>query len=235
MKNLLLVMVALFPMNSVVSESQLAEKGRTRSKSKSETVMHNPHARGSMGPAGPVGPAGPEGPAGPVGPAGIHSPVYATVVQTERFPESGFLNDMEITLPLNHMLGGEGVEFDGANNTLTLPKGIYTMHFQFTLMANDDTGGGPQWWERFFFNEMYVDLNDGDFKIYFDWVSTIEHSLTNKFRQASFAGSEMFPVYSDNTKIKLVLKRPYTGDIAFSFDPTPLKNNLVRITLHKIA
>jgi len=152
-------------------------------------------------------------------------PVYATLVQTET---SSFTTNENITVPLGEMLMAKGVAFDKDNSTFTLPRGIYSLHFQFTMNTKESIST-----PKLGFTHMHLDLNNGDTLVPVVWnVAPREED-----NWAHFSGSAIFNVESDNTKIRFVLNRTdESGSIRFSLPrpTTTLDNHAVRITLHEI-
>jgi hypothetical protein len=160
--------------------------------------------------------------------------VYATLVETEI---SEYTTSIEIRVPLNQIQAAEGVTFDADNDTFTLPKGIYTFQFQFSMETEVVEGGIPY----FDFEHMYLNINGDSSRIPLDWTmaaNTEGEFNTNDW--ASFSGSRIFTIGADNTVVKFILSRYPSGPlgaIRFSFKSTSRtpNNNPVRITLHKIG
>jgi len=155
-------------------------------------------------------------------------PVYATFVTPG---PSAWINTEEITVPLTNVQTARGVIFDEETSSFILPKGVYSLQFQFIIEAEFSTGLA--------FDEMYLDINNNAARASLVWFEKT-HSPSSSFIDSawkSFSGSKIFSVGSDNTYVKCILVRPSTANIRFAFSQvgteTP-ENNAALICLHKI-
>jgi len=194
------------------------EKGsKSKSKSKSEIVLSD-HDCAKAGPCGETGPKG------------DFNPVYATLIQETA--SQGWINDTNITLPLSKKQVAESVTLNATNNSFTLPKGVYTIHFQFAMETGESSV------EALRFTDIYLDIN-GSSQIPLDWVVALDeegHIQSNDW--GYFSGSRAFTLTADST-VKVMLVREATGDVKFVFPdgslaPDVLKNHPVSISLKRI-
>jgi hypothetical protein len=165
------------------------------------------------------GPTGAQGATGATGP--IFLPVYATAYQSETKVVDG--GETEIIVPFDTLQEAKGISL--SNDTFTLPKGTYSVHFQFILNNLFDVGS-------FVFNEMKLDLGDGS-TVPLDWSAAYnwDESLTGGFAEdTTVVGSKIFSIPNDNTEVKLVITR--TATPTFSF--IAVTKRPTRIVLHKI-
>jgi len=172
----------------------------------------------------------------PAPPKKCPQPVYATLVETEASED---LSGSEtIVVPLNNMAPStaQGVTFNNANDSFTLPKGVYSFHFQFTMELRTS-----QQEDQFRFTDIYLDLNNDSSRIPLTWNLAIDSNgvFGSSSPWASFSGSRIFTITADNTVVKMVILRnsQYLDLIGFGFptDGNPnVNNDPVRFTLHKI-
>jgi len=217
----------------------LIEKG---SKAESKVKIGMPTDSPCPGSKGATGATGPTGPMGATGPTGTLSSVYATLIQDTSFPlgsESAY-QEAEITVPFSLIQRANGITFDEANNTFTLPKGTYFFTFQFSMATDPNNTQGES---SFRFTDMYLDLNNDSSRIPLDWTMALNSDQNfNGNIWAGFSGSNIISVANNDTVVKFVLYRDpnYLGGIRFEYDPigpVPLttNNSPVRITIHKIG
>jgi len=174
------------------------------------------------------------------------SPAYATLIQDTTYPDPAaipsWIQSAQITVPFNSIQAAKNITFDetATPDSFILPKGVYTFDFQFTM---EREGPAKIFHERDFrFTDMYLDLNNGSSKIALDWTFGFNSSTTfNTYLWATFTGSRIFSIGTDNTLVKFILVRDsaFLGNIRFTFDQsaTPTlttENSPVRITIHKI-
>jgi len=197
---------------------------------------------GPSGPTGDTGPPGPTGATGDTGPPGAFSPVFATLAYEG---PSGLFSGAgmdPITVPLEEMdPTAQGVTFSAINNTFTLPKGLYTIQFEFS-MVTEYYGDSV----ALKFEKIYLDLNSDSSRIPLSWIVSLNNTSLYSTEDeptywAGFCGSKIFEISEDDTVVKLMIKRyrDRLGSIWFevpgSLDSNyPLDNRAVRITLHKI-
>jgi hypothetical protein len=128
------------------------------------------------------------------------------------------------------MQTSKGVVFDEELYTFILPKGTYSLQFQFIL---EGVATGLD------FTEMYLDINNNAARATLDWFAK-EHSASASFINSawkSFCGSKIFSVGSDYTYVKFILVRQNVSSIRFAFSQvgtTSPDNNAALISLHKI-
>jgi len=205
------------------AQYQLAEKG-SKAKSKSKIIAgDNLSCFGGMcsGPTGPQGAAGPKGSTGAQGEP--FTPAYAVAVQEcpKNFGE--VVIDDIILLPFSSLEYAQGITFDSTTDTFTLPKGVFTLHFQF--MTDD---------RRVMFDPVYLKIGGCDLTL--ARTSTVydpDNSLS------SFSGSTIFEIPADGTEVQLyakVLAIAYGGsrDLIIT-DPNTGQNYPVRIVFQKIG
>jgi len=224
-------------------DGTLQEKG-SKAKSKAKITMS-----GSSCCQGNPGNQGATGPAGPTGPTGPFSPVFATLARNERSEVFSGAGMNPITVPLDEIdfETAEGVTFSAANHTFTLPKGFYTIHFEFTMALENDNFQPT----AFRFTNIYLDLNGDSSRIPLSWIMSINdwnllHSEDPPADYwATFSGSKTFKISQDGTVAKFMIRRLTDNLDGIRFErlsssnggyhPGEEEDNVaVRITLHKI-
>ena len=251
-KQLLLILSALsicclLSVNIEASDfnGTLQEKG-SKAKAKAKIIMSgNSCCQGELKSPGLTGPTG------PTGPAGTPSPVHATLAQDGASEWFG-VNDEgtnaldPITVPLNEidLETAKGVTFSAANNSFTLSKGFYTIHFECAMTTHDSDGV-----VSFRFTDVYLDLNNNSSRIPLSWIlamhgetETTFFSLNNDSQWGCMSGSKLFKISEDDTEVKLMISRLQGSRFHMRFEfpgketyNPSLNNKAVRITLHKVS
>jgi len=210
------------------SENQLLEKG---SKAKSEATIKIDSSFDSCsvpGPQGPVGPAGSQGEEGPQGET--LDPVYASAFQSEPKNFGQPATGSTITVPFTTLDYTKGIEFDSTTDTFTLPKGIYTVRFQFLLGNADDYG----------FSTVFLSVGGCQHKL--TWTGAgYDPGDSGQYQSlSSFTGSSIFQVPADDTEVKLcaTTNQDDNDDLIFA-DPIDggltTYNYPARIVFEKVA
>jgi len=184
----------------------LVPKGKTQSGSK--VAFDEKKIPGVTGAQGLTGATGP-----------VFMPVYATAYQSElKVFDSG---ETEIVVPFSTLQKAKGISL--SNDAFTLPKGTYSVHFQFTASTED----------VFAFNGMRLELGSGS-AIPLDWSAAYNYELPITSAEAtSIVGSKIFSIENDNTEVTLVITRTATTDFAF-YDASTTNNHPTRIVFHKL-
>ena len=166
--------------------------------------------------------------------------VYGTIVFTG-MADNEWISAPEIIVPLSDLQKAQGITLDAGSNTFTLPKGTYTLHFQFVIRTDDDEPPIPLGFLKF--TKMYLDINNDASRVPLDWAMALDDSgSANQNPWVSITGSRVFSVSSDDTDVKIVLVREAnisgSGNIQFSsqldFYKVESENNPVRLTLHRL-
>ncbi len=250
MKKQLSIILSILSVCSLLSASieasdfdgTLQEKG-SKAKSKAKITMSGSSC--CQGKPGNQGATGPTGATGPAGATGSLSSVYATLAQEGASEEFSYQEGAVVTVPLNEMdpETAKGVIFSAANNTFTLPKGLYTIHFEFTINTPYADGAAS-----LRFTNIYLDLNGDSSRIPLSWVlslmgeaENLHFNVSENFNEwGCVSGSKLFKISQDDTVVKLMIE--YDAEnyykTTFEFPNIPvesLDNKAVRITLHKIS
>ena len=187
------------------NQYQLVAKG-SGSKSESEFKL-NPGGKGPPGCAGPRG--------------RCCTPAYALAYQVDPVDKGALIAGDPVTIPLDTLARSEGITFDGPTDTLTLPKGVYSMHFQSMHDENSHL-----------LDPVYLDI--GGVPLNLAWISTI-HDPDNKY--TTYSGSTIFEVPANNTPVKLctqVKSVEGSGRKLIFKDPNTALNYPVRVVFQKI-
>jgi len=163
------------------TQHRLVEKG-AKSKSKAKIELDGlPSGKGSS--------CGPKGCTGPVGPK--CRPVYAAAFQESPknfgIPSVGDI----ITLPFTTLDYSRGITLDALTDTFTLPKGMYTVRFQFMRHGEDD---------NITFSSIYLDI--GGFQHPLTWNAS-EYDPASSSSIVSFSGASLFEVPIDDTQVQI--------------------------------
>jgi len=165
------------------------------------------------------------------------TPAHATIIQATT---SGWISTAQMTVPFEALQTAKNITFDPTNLTFTLPKGVYTFDFQFTMERQGPANIIHEL--DFRFTDMYLDIDNDTSRIALDWNLGFNSDLGfNSYVWAIFSGSKIISIGADNTVVKFILVRDagYKGNIRFTYNPstTPTlttENNPVRISIHKI-
>jgi len=228
-----------------VSSGTLAEKG-SKAKAKAKIVMPCGPCCPERPPCPPKKPPCPaEKPPCPTKKPPSPQSAYATLIYAETETDP-WINALDIIVPFTSIQAAKNVTLDTATSTFTLPKGTYSINFQFVIITDGSGNTAKDNVSFLRFTNMYLDLNNGASTVALDWAMGLDDSGNmNSAPWASFSGSKIFSVAADNTVVKFVLHRTEeisgTLNIKFSsqFDiyasfADLLNNNAVRVTLHKI-
>jgi len=231
MKNFIAIVVSAYSICGFLSAPVEAnenpvfvEKGsKSKSKSKSKIIV-----TGSC-----CGVPGPCGPCGAPGPKGGCSSVYATLIQDEVYPTQEWIDDLVVTVPLNQQQVAKGTTLDAVNNSFTLPKGVYSIHFQFSMEPRRSETDDLQLFD------IFLAVNNEGKRVPLDWTVALYGG--GDFAPDPFAcyyGSRIFSLATDSV-VKLQMARWSGYDIKFSFPddgltPGSPHNNPVSITIEKI-
>jgi hypothetical protein len=190
---------------SIDKEQHIAEKG-SRADSKSKLKMINPAKIG-----GPTGPTG--------APGSSLTPAYAAAYQEDQKNLGEQAIGNIVTAPFTTMDYARGITLDPPSDTFTLPKGIYTVRFQFMLSLDSS---------QYNFSSVFLSICCS--KLNLAWSHT--SAITG---QRCIVGSTIFQVSKKDTKIKLCLEVASSGgELIFVDGNTPL-NYPTRIVFEKIA
>ena len=199
-------------------QHQTVEKG-CKAKSKAEIKITG--SSNCCKAKGPIGKRGAEGAEGLPGEGLIHA--YAAAYQGESQnlgqPSAG----ESITVPFTTLDHAVEITLDSDTDTFTLPKGIYTVRFQFLIKTDKD----------YSFNRIYLDIGGSELNM--TWNST-QYDPPDSKALSSFKGSTIFQVLADDTAVRLrgELKLVDTDDLIFKDQEAPL-NYPARIVFEKIA
>jgi len=178
------------------------------------------------------------------------TPIYATLIQSVPTPLGGsdpFITSQQFLVPFDNIQTAKGITFDEtvAPDSFTLPKGVYCFKFQFSMAVESSTSPDITDERKFRFTDMYLDLNNDSLRIPLYWNTRIIPGIIGGFNEiysASFSGSKIISIGSDNTVVKFIVVRDpgNLGAIQFAYDPynppNPLttNNSPVRVNIHKI-
>jgi len=226
MKRLFSVLLVLVTVHgfSLSPTKTLVEK-----KSRAETTVKigKPPKKKSHGPRGPSGPPGEPS-----------SQAYATALDAnspEFLPPA--VSPMIITVPFSSMPTGEEILFNNAEDSFTLPKGVYSAHFQFTI-GTEINQGVTEMHPR----AIYLHLAQGEssLKIPLTWSTSITKwfSDPNTHPSLSVSGATIFSVPNDETVVTLMMETSAPTYVFFNKDPNPdqtsTENHTTRIVFKKI-
>jgi len=167
------------------------------------------------------GPQGATGATGCMGPQGeSFSPVYLSATQEGSVNKGSVSVGDLVTIPFSSVDYAQGISLDSASDTFTLPKGVYTVQFQF--MTDD---------KKILFDPIYLDI--GGSQLALSRAAAVydpDNSL------ADFSGSTIFEVLENDTEVKLCAKiLAASGDLIFTNPNNIDPNNPVRIVFQKIG
>jgi len=171
------------------------------------------------------------------------TPAYATMVYNE---SPSWIPATTINVPFDSIQTAKNITLDTTTtpNTFTLPKGVYSLNFQFVVKTEVFTSVFATA-AYLKFTKMYLDLDNGASEVVLDWALGHDGSQTMMNANSTWAsvcGSKIFAVGVDNTVVKFVIERETpksgTANIKFSsnldFYSVVPENNAIRLNLHKI-
>jgi len=171
---------------------------------------------------------------------------YVTVMggNTDYGDPSYTVSDSEFLVPLTTIQATKGITLDSDTFTLTVPKGMYSIHFQLMMDTDDNNLPGDQSpaVNAFRFTDIFLDLNNDSTRVALDWSMALNTDYNfSTHSWVSISGSRIFSVGADNTLIKIRMIRDLSqGTYAIRFrssvdDPSLVpNNNPIRVSLHKI-
>jgi hypothetical protein len=211
-------MQAIESCSADTEQYQLAEKGcKSESKSKIRVGDGSRHhsttcLKGATGATGATGAQGKP-----------FTPVYAMAFQ-ESSKNFGTASPGDILLlPFSTLESAQGITLNSTTDTFTLPKGVFTVQFQF---ITDD--------KRVLFDPVYLKIGGSDLtlariSVVYDPDSTL----------SSFSGSTIFQVCENDTQVQLYAKvlaiASGTPQDLVITDPNTDQNYPVRIVFQKIG
>lgn len=181
------------------------------------------------------------------------TPAYATLIHNGPYPAASlglWINTGSFTLPFTALQTAKNITLDTSTTpytTFILPKGVYTIDFQFVVIT--DPTGGPVAIsvDDFRFTKMYLDVNNGSSVVPLDWAlkhdaSQTMMTATNNSTWASVSGSRIFSIGADNTPVKIVIEREFATSVPanirlsadLDFYTGVPENEPVRVSIHKI-
>jgi len=176
------------------------------------------------------------------------TPAYATLIHDGDYPSAGWIQNAATTIvPFTSIQTARNITLDTTTppyTTFTLPKGLYSINFQFVVQAATSTSLQASV-DFLKFTNMYLDLNESASIVYLDWALGHDGSQTMMIGNqtwASIYGSKIFAVGVDNTTVKFIIEREvgtssidnfkFSSNLDFySVVPT---NSSIRVNLHKI-